>query len=79
MIVRQSVDKADFQDSSVQKILNLLFSYCESEDEDLRIVVAESLGKITLIMQEKLVPKLKVSSRMVNMWHNFFLTFMCHV
>lgn len=73
------MDKADFQDSSVQKILNLLFSYCESEDEDLRIVVAESLGKITLIMQEKLVPKLKVSSRMVNMWHNFFLTFMCHV
>ncbi|XP_074329684.1 cullin-associated NEDD8-dissociated protein 1-like [Apium graveolens] len=58
-IVRQSVDKADFQDSSVEKILKLLFSHCESEDEDIRNVVAENLGKIAHIMPEKVVPKLK--------------------
>lgn len=65
------MDKADFQESSVEKILNLLFSHFESEDEDIRNVIAESLGKITLIMPEKLVPKLKVSSRMVNMLQIF--------
>ncbi|KAK1402413.1 Cullin-associated NEDD8-dissociated protein 1 [Heracleum sosnowskyi] len=58
-IVRQAVDKAYFQNSSVEKILNLLFNHCESEDEGLRNVVAESLGKIALIMPEKLVPELK--------------------
>ncbi|KAL8156094.1 hypothetical protein AgCh_001253 [Apium graveolens] len=58
-IVRQSVDKVDFQDSSVEKILKLLFSHCESEDEDIRNVVAENLGKIAHIMPEKVVPKLK--------------------
>lgn len=59
VIVRQSVDKADFQDSSVEKILNLLFNHCESEEEGVRNVVAECLGKIALIKPAKLVPALK--------------------
>ncbi|KAB2612217.1 cullin-associated NEDD8-dissociated protein 1-like [Pyrus ussuriensis x Pyrus communis] len=60
VIVRQSVDKAEFPDSSVEKILNLLFNYCESEEEGVRNVVAECLGKIALIEPTKLVPALKV-------------------
>ncbi|KAH9750331.1 Cullin-associated NEDD8-dissociated protein 1 [Citrus sinensis] len=60
VIVRQSVDKAEFQDSSVEKILNLLFNHCESEEEGVRNVVAECLGKIALIEPAKLVPALKV-------------------
>uniref|UniRef100_A0A5B7AZF6 Cullin-associated NEDD8-dissociated protein 1 n=1 Tax=Davidia involucrata TaxID=16924 RepID=A0A5B7AZF6_DAVIN len=59
VIVRQSVDKAEFQDSSVEKILNLLFNHCESEEEGVRNVVAECLGKIALIEPAKLVPALK--------------------
>jgi cullin-associated NEDD8-dissociated protein 1 len=59
VIVRQSVDKAEFQDSSVEKILNLLFNHCESEEEGVRNVVAECLGKIALIKPAKLVPALK--------------------
>ncbi|XP_071725473.1 cullin-associated NEDD8-dissociated protein 1-like [Rutidosis leptorrhynchoides] len=59
VIVRQSVDKAEFQDSSVEKILNLLFNYCESEEEGVRNVVAECLGKISLIKPLKLVLALK--------------------
>ncbi|XP_022976335.1 cullin-associated NEDD8-dissociated protein 1-like [Cucurbita maxima] len=60
VIVRQSVDKAEFQDSSVEKILNLLINHCESEEEGVRNVVAECLGKIALIEPGKLVPALKV-------------------
>lgn len=60
VIVRQSVDKAEFQESSVDKILNLLFNHCESEEEGVRNVVAECLGKIALIEPAKLVPALKV-------------------
>ncbi|XP_047329919.1 cullin-associated NEDD8-dissociated protein 1 isoform X2 [Impatiens glandulifera] len=59
VIVRQSVDKAEFQDSSVDKILSLLFNHCESEEEGVRNVVAECLGKIALIEPAKLVPALK--------------------
>lgn len=59
VIVRQSVDKAEFQESSVEKILNLLFNHCESEEEGVRNVVAECLGKIALIKPKKLVPALK--------------------
>lgn len=66
VIVRQSVDKAEFQDSSVEKILNLLFNHCESEEEGVRNVVAECLGKIALIKPAKLVPALKVSSKIVD-------------
>lgn len=61
VIVRQSVDKADFQNSSVEKILALLFNHCESEEEGVRNVVAECLGKMALIEPNKLVPALKVS------------------
>lgn len=60
VIVRQSVDKAEFQDSSVEKILKLLFNHCESEEEGVRNVVAECLGKIALIEPVKLIPALKV-------------------
>ncbi|GMH24451.1 hypothetical protein Nepgr_026294 [Nepenthes gracilis] len=60
VIVRQSVDKAEFQDSSVDKILNLLFNHCESDEEGVRNVVAECLGKIALIEPAKLIPALKV-------------------
>ncbi|XP_022861410.1 cullin-associated NEDD8-dissociated protein 1-like [Olea europaea var. sylvestris] len=59
VIVRQSVDKAEFDDSSVEKITNLLFNHCESEEEGVRNVVAECLGKIALIEPGKLVPALK--------------------
>ncbi|XP_052204710.1 cullin-associated NEDD8-dissociated protein 1 [Diospyros lotus] len=59
VIVRQSVDKSEFQDSSVEKILNLLFNHCESEEEGVRNVVAECLGKIALIEPGKLIPALK--------------------
>ncbi|MED6131170.1 Cullin-associated NEDD8-dissociated protein 1 [Stylosanthes scabra] len=63
VIVRQSVDKAEFQESSVEKILNLLFNHCESEEEGVRNVVAECLGKIALIEPAKLVPALKVRTK----------------
>ncbi|XP_022716323.1 cullin-associated NEDD8-dissociated protein 1-like isoform X2 [Durio zibethinus] len=60
VIVRQSVDKAEFHDSSVEKILKLLFNHCESEEEGVRNVVAECLGKIALIEPVKLIPALKI-------------------
>ncbi|KDP42520.1 hypothetical protein JCGZ_00317 [Jatropha curcas] len=59
VIVRQSVDKSKFQDSSVEKILKLLFNHCESEEEGVRNVVAECLSKIALIEPAKLVAALK--------------------
>ncbi|KAG8368925.1 hypothetical protein BUALT_Bualt15G0097100 [Buddleja alternifolia] len=59
VIVRQSVDKAEFDDSNVEKITSLLFNHCESEEEGVRNVVAECLGKIALIEPGKLVPALK--------------------
>ncbi|KAL6545681.1 Cullin-associated NEDD8-dissociated protein 1 [Orobanche gracilis] len=59
VIVRQSVDKADFDDSSVEKITNLLFNHCESEEEGVCNAVAECLGKIAVIKPGKLVSALK--------------------
>ncbi|KAK4402032.1 Cullin-associated NEDD8-dissociated protein 1 [Sesamum angolense] len=54
VIVRQSVDKAEFDDSSVEKITNLLFNHCESEK---RVFVMWSLnvwGKLRLLNLENL-------------------------
>ncbi|KAL6629111.1 hypothetical protein ACP70R_028876 [Stipagrostis hirtigluma subsp. patula] len=62
VIVRQSVDHAgqsELQDSNIEKILALLFNHCESEEEGVRNVVAECLGKIALIEPKKLIPALK--------------------
>lgn len=65
VIARQSLDgeakgKVELQDADVEKILSLLFTHCESEEEGVRNVVAECLGKLALIEPEKLVPALKV-------------------
>ncbi|WVZ77753.1 hypothetical protein U9M48_025580 [Paspalum notatum var. saurae] len=63
VIVRQSVDhtgQSALQESYIEKILALLFNHCESEEEGVRNVVAECLGKIALIEPKKLVPALKV-------------------
>lgn len=67
VIARQSLDgeakgKVDLQDADVQKILRLLFTHCESDEEGVRNVVAECLGKLALIEPEKLLPALKVSN-----------------
>ncbi|CAN6271551.1 unnamed protein product [Urochloa humidicola] len=63
VIVRQTVDRngqSELQDSNIEKILALLFNHCESEEEGVRNVVAECLGKIALIEPKKLIPALKV-------------------
>ncbi|OAY62667.1 Cullin-associated NEDD8-dissociated protein 1 [Ananas comosus] len=62
VIVRQSIDqagKSELQHSYIEKILTLLFNHCASDEEGVRNVVAECLGKIALIQPEMLIPALK--------------------
>ncbi|KAF3321511.1 cullin-associated NEDD8-dissociated protein 1-like protein [Carex littledalei] len=60
VIARQSTaGKNELRDLYVEKILALLFNHCESEEEGVRNVVAECLGKIALIEPNKLIPALK--------------------
>ncbi|KAK8959556.1 Cullin-associated NEDD8-dissociated protein 1 [Platanthera guangdongensis] len=63
VISRQSSDKTgqnELQHSYIEKMLALLFNHCESEEEGVRNVVAECLGKIALIEPRNLIPALKV-------------------
>ncbi|KAJ1702873.1 hypothetical protein LUZ63_002652 [Rhynchospora breviuscula] len=60
VIARQSTaGQNELRDLYVEKILALLFNHCESEEEGVRNVVAECLGKIALIEPNKLIPALK--------------------
>eukprot|EP00898_Chlorokybus_atmophyticus_P001722 jgi/Chlat1/2550/Chrsp175S02405 len=61
VISRQASHTAASQLSSqeVQQILGLLFKHCESEEEGIRNVVAECLGKLAVIAPETVLPALK--------------------
>ncbi|CAK9880991.1 unnamed protein product [Sphagnum jensenii] len=62
VITHQSLNeegKVDLRDSDVQKILNLLFTHCKSEEEGVWNGVAGCLGKLVFIEPEKLGSALK--------------------
>jgi len=60
IIVRQSTSAQGIETlkSHQQEILPILFSECENEEEGTRNVVAECLGKLTLVSPQDLVPTL---------------------
>lgn len=44
----------------IEQVLALLFQHCESSEEGVRNVVADCLGKLTLMDAERLLPSLQV-------------------
>ena len=52
----------ELQPAELDKVLALLFSHAESEEEGVRNVVAECVGRLALLEPERLLPALKVRS-----------------
>ncbi|CAJ1051190.1 cullin-associated NEDD8-dissociated protein 2 isoform X1 [Xyrichtys novacula] len=54
-----SASPASSLSSHVESIWSLLFQHCECQEEGTRNLVAECLGKLTLVNAEQLLPRLK--------------------